>query len=216
MSDRLIFQSTGFRIQKVEYMAHACVVTSFEDAKEVMAHISLGYYSAHCAPYALRLVGESGEISEVYEDLGEFYAGNTLIAVLRSFESLYKSVDVSILVMMTRKVSGCFVTDMIQNMKYNAIRTCAVKALTKLNKKMFQQNKTKERSHHPPHREPETPVAGTVLSENVVTEKKERRNPLPTPAINFDPDSFGIPPIQHKSKADRGAYRPGHFRDSGK
>jgi hypothetical protein len=213
MSDRLIFQSTEFRIQKVEYMAHACLVTGFEDAKEVMAHISLGYYSAHCAPYALRLVEETGEISEIYEDLGEFYAGNTLMAVIRSFDSLYKSVDASILVMITRKVSGCFVTDMIQNMKYNAIRTCAVKALTKLNKKMFQQKKPKDRSHR---REPESPVAVTVLSENVVTDKKERRNPLPTPSINFDPDSFGIPPIQQKSKADRGAYRPGHFRDTGK
>jgi hypothetical protein len=213
MGDRLIFQSTVFRIQKVEYTAHACLVTDVEDAKEVMAHISLGYYSAHCAPYALRLVDETGEITETYEDLGEFYAGNTLMAVIRSFESLYKSVDASVLVMITRKVSGCFVPDMIQNMKYNAIRTCAVKALTKLNKKMFQTKKVKDRAHH---REPESPIAVAVFSENVVTEKKERRNPLPTPSINFDPDSFGIPPIQQKSKADRGNYRPGHFRDSGK
>lgn len=158
MSDRLIFQSPIYKLYKCEYIAHVCQIFSFEDAKEVMAFISLSYYSAHCSPYAIRLYSnETNEVNEIYEDLGEFNASQILISVLRSYESLYQTYSpsnnnnnnnnneniggISILLMLTRKVYGCFVTDMIQNNKYNAIRVCATKAITKFNKKMFPTNK---------------------------------------------------------------------------
>jgi hypothetical protein len=207
MADRLIFQSSVFKIQRCEYTAHACLIKDQEDAKEVMAHISLGYYSAHCAPYAFRLVEETGEVTEASEDLGEFLAGNTLMAVIRSFESIYRPAEASVLVMITRKVLGCFVPEMIQQLKYNAIRTCAHKALSKLNKKLFLPRQLKITPDH----EPETVMTG----ETHTSERKEttKRNPLPTPAIQFNPDSLKIPLVPQRTKAERAAYRPGHFRD---
>lgn len=223
MGDRLVFQSPIFKIQKCEYIAHACLVTNYEDAKDVMAHISLGYYSANCAPYAILLKEDYHEYSEIYEDLGEFLAGNTLMSVLKSYENIYKSAEVCVLVMITRKIYGCFVTDMIQNMKYNAIRTCANKALIKLNKKMFQ-SRSKESVRQ--QQQPETTITipnpslnmtattSAIDNDNTIN-KKDKRKVLPTSSINFNPDSFGIPAIpQPKSKEERNQYRPGHFKDS--
>jgi hypothetical protein len=171
-----------------------------------MAHISLGYYSAHCAPYALRLVEENGEVSEAFEDLGEFLAGNTLMAVIRSFENIYRPAEASVLVMITRKVLGCFVPEMVQQLKYNAIRTCAHKALSKLNKKLFHPRQLNDEPDHAPE---------TIARETDPSEKKEttKRNPLPTPSIQFNPDTLNIPSIPQRTKAERAAYRPGHFRD---
>mmetsp|Transcript_22432 Transcript_22432/g.32715 ORF Transcript_22432/g.32715 Transcript_22432/m.32715 type:complete len:210 (-) Transcript_22432:72-701(-) len=203
--DRLIYQSTVFQLKKCEYMAHACIVASYEDAKDMIAKISLGYYSAHCSPYALRLDSDNG-VEEYNDDMGEFSAGSTLASCLRSFENLYSQVNgANILLVLTRKVSGCFVTDMIQHQKYNAIRTCGHKALNKLNKHtvipILPPRKDTGNSAHSTQPEEQAPVTHI--------DAKFKRPVLPTPAIRFDPDKFDLPPIPNS--ADKRKGRSGHF-----
>lgn len=83
---------------------------------------------------------EENNEADTYEDNGEFSAGAILAACLRNCEKHYKegaggvrASTGNILLVVTRKVQGCFVADMVQPLKYSAIRACAMQALERLN-----------------------------------------------------------------------------------
>ena len=207
--NRPIYQSQPFRIKKLEYVGHACIIQSYADGLDVVARISLDCYSAQCSPYAMRLDDEEG-IREVYEDHGEFTAGGTLASCLKSFEKKYSGVNgANILLVVTRKVFGCFVADMVQHQKFNAIRTCGMNALRKMNKHVIPSGAGIE------------PVDKTTASDTMTSElppesnKSEMKRPSYKPAaVTFDPDSFGLPPLPDTTaKAYKRERRSGHFMD---
>jgi hypothetical protein len=84
---------------------------------------------------------EEGGDGELQGDNGEFSAGAILAACLRNCEKLYGSSckregeggTGNVLLVVTRRVRGCFVADMVQPLKYTAIRACAAQALDRLN-----------------------------------------------------------------------------------
>ena len=62
----------------------------------------------------------------IAEDNGEF-SGGAILA-----ECLKKKEGYNILVCVSRSVSGCFVTDMVQSQKHRAVKEAASRALAKL------------------------------------------------------------------------------------
>jgi hypothetical protein len=126
------------------------------------------------------------------------------MACLQAFEKQFTSlIGFKILVMITRRIEGCFVSDMIQQQKYNAIRTCAQKALAKLNKYAFASHIARKGDQ----------VNGSVDNQLSKTNQPSRfkRNILPTPAIRMDANSISIP---HPRDTTKKKERPGHFLDS--
>ena len=157
--------------RRVHYIGHALEMpanATEADMLDYVARISTQCYSAECAPYAFRLhtdnvqrtrrgkyweeqlFDEEDEERKTCDDNGEFSAGSILAACLRNCEKKYSKRGVegiggntgNILLVVTRKVEGCFVTDMVQPLKYSAIRSCGTQALERLNCHFSDRNKT--------------------------------------------------------------------------
>jgi hypothetical protein len=83
---------------------------------------------------------EQEQEQELSADNGEFSAGAILASCLRQNEKLYGSSckregeggTGNLILVVTRKVQGCFVADSVQALKYGAIRRCATQALALL------------------------------------------------------------------------------------
>lgn len=210
VDNRPIFQSSVVKLRKIEYTAHACIVQSYEDAIDVVTRISLDCYSAQCAPYAMRLEDGDG-IREIYEDQGEFTAGSTLASCLKSFEKKYNSVSgANILVVVTRKVSGFFVGDIIQHQKFNAIKTCGMHALKKLNKHVIPRGVETDMIENKGDRRID-PVE--ITSDPDQVKKAGNSRPVHKPAtVNFDPGNFDLPAIPEPRRKNK-RPGPGHFMD---
>jgi hypothetical protein len=210
--NRPIFQSPVIQLKRIEYTGHACIVQSFEDALDVVTRISLDCYSAQCAPYAIRLEEEDG-IREIYEDQGEFTAGSTLASCLKSFEKKYSTVNgANILLVVTRKVSGFFVGDMIQHQKFNAIKNCGMNALKKLNKHVIPRGVELELAENTTGNQDTMAYS----MENAVEPAKKSGSSRPThkPAtVSFDPGNFDLPAIPEPRRKDNKRPGPGHFMD---
>lgn len=84
---------------------------------------------------------DEGEGAELQGDNGEFSAGAVLASCLRHCDKLYGSSckrpgeggTGNVLLVVTRRVHGCFVVDAVQSLKYAAIRQSAQAALQLLN-----------------------------------------------------------------------------------
>ena len=72
----------------------------------------------------------------IAEDNGEFSGGTILSDCLKKKEGY------NILVCVSRHVSGCFVTDMVQSQKYRAIKEAASRAIVKLFDRLTSHMKT--------------------------------------------------------------------------
>jgi|EP01033_Poteriospumella_lacustris_P011689 hypothetical protein len=108
--------------KQVYYQGHAATTYSVNQATNIIDHICKKYNSEDCAPFALKII-EGGQIISVAEDNGEFTCGAILANALKKLEGY------NVLVVVTRCVKGCFVTDMIQPQKRNYIKMAAEKAI---------------------------------------------------------------------------------------
>jgi hypothetical protein len=108
--------------KQVYYQGHATTTYSIVQATNIIDYICKKYNSEDCAPFAVKII-EGGQIISVAEDNGEFLCGNILASALKKLEGY------NVLVIVTRNVKGCFVTDMIQTQKRNYIKTAAEKAI---------------------------------------------------------------------------------------
>lgn len=86
-------------------------------------------------PYAISLV-ENGEMISIAEDNGEFSGGIVLSDCLKKKEGY------NILICVSRSVTGCFVTDMVQSQKHRALKEAASRALNKLFDRLTRHLKT--------------------------------------------------------------------------
>jgi hypothetical protein len=108
--------------KQVYYQGHASTTYSVSQATNIIDYICRKFHSENCAPFALKII-EAGQIISFAEDNGEFSCGMILQGALRKLEGY------NVLVVVTRTVKGCFVTDMIQCQKKNYIKMAAEKAL---------------------------------------------------------------------------------------
>ena len=112
---------------RVSYTGHCTTVYSVEQAIELLDEIGAKADSEDCLPFAVTLV-EDGELISIAEDNGEFGAGELLADALNGLDGFNSLVCVS------RKVSGCYVSEMVQPQKLRVIREAAVGALDGLYK----------------------------------------------------------------------------------
>jgi len=119
-----IFRSSPVYVSngKVSYTGHSTTVFSVEQAIDLLDTISAECDSEDCLPFAVTLV-ENGELISIAEDNGEFGAGELLSGALNSLDGF------NALVCVTRKVSGCYVSEMVQSQKLRVIREAAAKSL---------------------------------------------------------------------------------------
>lgn len=121
-----IISSKPIHVRKqVYYQGHASTTYSVNQATNIIDYICKKYNSEDCAPFALKII-EGGQIISVAEDNGEFLCGTILANALKKLEGY------NVLVVVTRCVKGCFVTDMIQAQKRNYIKVAAEKAIEEL------------------------------------------------------------------------------------
>ena len=121
-----VFSSEKFYVNaKVSYQAHATTIYSVDQAIEILDYIGAKVDSEDILPFALTLV-EVGELINIAEDNGEFAAGEALAACLENLEGF------NALLCVSRKVDGCYVSDIVQPLKLKTIRDCAIAAVTLL------------------------------------------------------------------------------------
>lgn len=111
--------------KQVYYQGHASVTYSTAQAINIIDYIGKKYDSADCIPFAVKII-ENGELISIAEDNGEFSCGVILANSLKKLDGY------NVLVAVTRKVKGCFVTDMIQGQKRNFVKLAAEKAIDML------------------------------------------------------------------------------------
>ena len=99
--------------KKFAYIAHATTTYSVEHSATVIDHIS---EKTGCPnlPFAIRLI-EGNEMISIAEDNGEFACGEVLSKCLNKMDGY------NVLVCISKKVSGMFVTDMVQCQKHHAV-----------------------------------------------------------------------------------------------
>jgi len=97
-------------------------VYSTEQAIELLDIVGSQSDSEDCLPFAVVLV-ENGELISIAEDNGEFAAGELLAEALGGLDGF------NALVCVSRKVVGCYPTDMVQAQKLRVIREAAVRSL---------------------------------------------------------------------------------------
>lgn len=111
------------------YIGHAANTFSVEQAVSIIDYIGQKFDSDDCLPFAVSLV-EGEELVSIAEDNGEFAAGDILAECLKELEGY------NVLVCVTKKVKGCFVTDMVQGQKHRVIKEAADAAIECLLKKL--------------------------------------------------------------------------------
>ena len=118
----LFFSAPVFVNSKVSYTAVSTTVFSVEQAIDVLDAIGAQEDSEDCLPFAVTLV-ENGELISIAEDNGEFGAGELLADALNGLDGF------NALVCCTRKVRGCYVSEIVQPQKLRCIREAAVRSL---------------------------------------------------------------------------------------
>lgn len=119
------YSSPVFVNSKVSFTGVSTTVFSVEQAIDVLDAIGAQEDSEDCLPFAVTLV-ENGELISIAEDNGEFGAGELLSDSLNCLDGF------NAVVCCTRKVSGCYVSEIVQPQKLRCIREAAVKSLEAL------------------------------------------------------------------------------------
>jgi hypothetical protein len=116
--------------KQVYYQAYASTTFSIQQATNIIDWIGQKSDSDDCLPFAIKLI-ENSEIISIAEDNGEFGCGNILAKCLKKLDGY------NVLVCVSRKVKGCFVTDMIAcTQKHHMIKEAAEKAIELLHKQL--------------------------------------------------------------------------------
>ena len=123
INESSIFTSQPVYVRKKFcYIGHATTTYSVEQAALIVDFIGRKTGCDTCLPFAVRLV-EGGELISIAEDNGEFACGDILTNCLKKVDGY------NVLVCVSQKVSGMFVTDMVQGQKHKAVKEAAAKAL---------------------------------------------------------------------------------------
>jgi hypothetical protein len=116
--------------KQVYYQAYASTTFSIQQATNIIDWIGQKSDSDDCLPFAIKLI-ENSEIISIAEDNGEFGCGNILAKCLKKLDGY------NVLVCVSRKVKGCFVTDMIAcTQKHHMIKDAAEIAIELLHKQL--------------------------------------------------------------------------------
>lgn len=110
------------RVRKVIYTGHASTIYSVDSACRILDQIGQRTGSEDILPFALKLV-EGDDCIEIAEDNNEFACGEALARCLDKYEGY------NIMVCVSRHVEGCYVSDMIQQYKIQAVKEAATSAL---------------------------------------------------------------------------------------
>lgn len=124
-----IKSGAAVRVRKVIYRGHATTIYSVDNAVQILEHIGHCTRSDDILPFALRLV-EGDETIEIAEDNNEFAGGATLASCLKEYKGY------NIMICVSRHVEGCYVSDMIQELKLRSIKEAAISALDILHREL--------------------------------------------------------------------------------
>jgi hypothetical protein len=116
--------------KKFCYVGYASTTYSVDQAVSIIDYIGHKTQSEDFLPYAITLL-EGGEMISIAEDNGEFSCGEVVGNCLKKIEGL------NILVCVSRRVEGCFVSDILQGQKTRAVRDAATNALKSLIQKVM-------------------------------------------------------------------------------
>ena len=158
------------KVRKVTYTGYCSSIHSVTNAVEILDYIGEKTDSDDILPFALRLV-EVDEVIQIAEDNGEVACGELLSECLNQFEGY------NILVCVSRKVEGFYVSDMIQNLKLRAIKDAASSALEIIFKSLKPNLLLSLKSH--PKENDETSMNSNNSKEMIDNFKNRKRNQKP-------------------------------------
>ena len=189
-----IVSGAPIRMKKVTYTGYASSIYSVENAVEILDYISEKTDSEDVLPFAIRLV-EHGAVVQIAEDNGEIACGELLSTLLNGYEGY------NVLVCVSRKVEGCYVSEMIQNFKLRVIKEAAISALDNIfltfNPKATAREKKEKHVRLVEEKMPTQRLFGPdnyVVSKKVHTLKKE----IEKSRVSIDP--FNAPNGSEKTK----------------
>mmetsp|Transcript_35520 Transcript_35520/g.36187 ORF Transcript_35520/g.36187 Transcript_35520/m.36187 type:complete len:207 (+) Transcript_35520:261-881(+) len=200
-SDPQILHSQPNRIQRCEFSGHACNISSVYQAREIIADVRR-ITASDSSPFAFRVV-EDDKLHEIFEDCGEFICGTILLKMMQ-VQNISNAI-----VIVSKKVYGCFVTDMIQQSKLVAVKKTCGDAL-----KLLRQSREKDEHSHQQNRPKSTrkTIKSRDSNENLNMENTQDGNPrIEKPrasVVTIDPNDCGFVLEKHTKIG-----RPGHFLD---
>ena len=112
--------------RSVSYRGHAAAVYSIDQAVEFLDYIGIETGSENYLPFAMSLVDGGGQFVSIAEDNGEFSAGEMLGRALQDLDGF------NALVCVSRYVSGIYVAEAAQPMKFKVMKDAATSALSLL------------------------------------------------------------------------------------
>lgn len=121
----LIHNGTTIQMKKCYYTAHATTIYSVEHAIQILDEIGQKYDSDDTLPFALRLI-EGTELIQLNDDNGEFGASSVILNCLSKLDGY------NVLVCVSRRISGAFLSEMHQGRKLPVIRTATNSAVDML------------------------------------------------------------------------------------
>ena len=125
-NDTLLFESQDFVLKRtVIYRGYAASISSIDESVSVIKNIGKQGKYIEVIPFAIRLL-ENGELKEFHEDNGEWGAGIMLHEILTKYDA------VNCMLVLTRKVKGCFPPDSLQSEKAIYIKEACESALLSL------------------------------------------------------------------------------------
>jgi hypothetical protein len=122
---------------KLCYTAHATVTYSVAQAIDILDIIGKSTDSDDCLPFAMNIV-DDGEVVSVGEDNGEFGIGELLAKSLQDLHGF------NTLICVSRKVSGVYVTEMMQHVKSKIIKQAVTHALGELYQHLVKRENERE------------------------------------------------------------------------
>ena len=128
-----ILNSDPVNIKRCTFQAHICEVRDEEHALSIVEIISLANYG-RLLPWCSRIILDDKVTEDKnWCDAGETGVGELLHTCLQSYEKNNRTKLLkNVVIFINRCAQGTFVTDMIQDMTFNAIRKCALNAYHKL------------------------------------------------------------------------------------
>lgn len=170
----IIFHGTAQRLQKCEFVAHACLIQHPDQCPPLIDYICTKYQSPVRNPYVRRLRSFNSS-DEIMDDCGDFGSAQIISSCIQHAEHNCGGFRfANILVLVTCKVKGCFVVDMIQHLKHRPIMVSCQSALAQLAEHLekLYPSKSRQKLH-------------TAQIDSIATS--------PVNTVTFDPASIGIP-----------------------
>ena len=163
-SEGRVHSTLAFNMNKnVTYRGHAFTCYSIDQAVEVLDFIGVETGSENYMPFAMSLVDGSGQFVSIAEDNGEFGAGEMLGRALQDLDGF------NALVCVSRHVSGVYVAEGAQHMKFKVMQDAATAALSLLYNDLVKKANEKEQEETRLEQEKEIHMTRSLVGDTSIS-----------------------------------------------